>query len=1195
MFALIEQAFDIRPDERRLVWLFFVFFVGVGMFYTVGSTVGDTLFLSNLTSEQVPRRLPWVYIGIAVANVVSTIVFDAVQARVSRTNCIVGTQIVLAASVFLARQGIEAHSDALYLALVIWLEAVALISITLFFSFAGDYFDARNARRLYGFIAGGMALGTVVSGYAIHLSVGLIGTKNLLYVGGTILLCNAALAAVIFHVGKPVTVDALDERKPESEQVHLRSIIARPYVRLLMLMVPLSVVSYVTVDYQMKWIASAKSEEELARFFGQFFGWVGVAQVTFQFLVAQRLLQRLGIITCLMIVPLSLGIASAALYSGSFFGFFGMSLLMLSAGVNSLRMTLAETLDLPSRELLFLPLPSRIRVRLQPLLSGAWAPAAQGVGALLMLAALQFHVRVETLSLITIACAGALLITLVRLRPKYRETLADALRDHQLDATDLEQVLQSPGADALLEGMLHSSDREVLRATIDLLGRRSVGNVSARLEELVQGDDDEIAVAALQRLAASKDPRLMAAVQHGWSSPYLPVRQAAVLALCEASGEAAIEQLSMALSSDDATLRTSAVIGLARHCGDSGQALVRPGLAAAVTSADAFERMEAVALLGRIASPGFADLFSTLLKDPLRDVRLAAADACASVGDPLLIGPLLKGMAEPEMRSACMRALGAMPDSVTPQLTLLLDETNWPLSERCAMARVLGRIASKPAAQALWDHVHEPHPLTLRLAVADSLRSMRARGALPALDYVDYDGVIEQICARCVLLNEAISQLGNGDAFVAGIFSDHARMQIELLCAILALRYDQRAVERVRYNLFSESRDVGIRALELFDEMLPGRIAQPVVSMLQTWLEAPNTQSSQLSPDCMQRLIDAEPWLRVATIYHANQGAAYPIILAASLSDADRELYRLLDLVCFLKRVPLLRELAALYLLEQAEIAQWQVLATGEVLFQQGDAGDALFIIGQGEIEVRVDDHAVAKLQAGECIGDLALLDGEPRSATAVARVETSLLRVASDRFRNLIATQPAAARALLQTIEHRIRDVQGGQVAVTPQMRRSQLMRAQKLDLLQLVSTMSFLRQVELFRDLSTSALANLAGIAEQITLYEGDTLFEQGDPGESLYLVSSGSIAIVVDERQVATLERNACLGEMALLSGLPRSATAWAITESRLLRIGSDDFMNLLAAEPEIVLALLRTLAQRLRAALTSQAEKAREQPN
>jgi CRP-like cAMP-binding protein/HEAT repeat protein len=1184
MGKLLERVFQVRPEERRIVLLFFAFFVGVGMFYTVGATVGDTLFLSNLTPPEVPRMLPLLYLGIAVANVLSALAFDAAQARLSRTNSIIGTQLVLAAGVLLARQLIEAHARPVYFALVIWLEVCSLLSITLFFSFAGDYFSPRDARRLYGFIAGGMSLGTVLSGYAIGLCVGFVGTKNLLYVSSALLLINAGIAALIYRVGKPLATDLLFEE--QLEQVSLRAIFSRPYVRLLAAIIPLAVITYVTVDYQMKWIASAKSEEALARFFGSFFGWVGAAQIVFQFVLAQRLLQRLGVISSLMILPLAVGGASALLYLSSFMGYSGGQLLLLSAGVNFLRMTLSETLDLPSRELLLLPLPTRLRRRVQPLMSGALGPAAQGVGALLLLLALRLQLGVHALSLIAVACAALLLVTLVRLRPRYRETLAATLREYQLDATDLEQLLRDPTAEALIESLLRSSDPDVVKATIDLLANRELGKLGATLEELVESIDPEIAIAALQRLAREKDPRCMHAIAQAWSSALPAVRQAAVLALCEASGEAAVPELSQSLDSGDPIVRTSAVIGLGRHGGSTGQALVRPRLLAHATSDGATERVEAARMFGRIGSAGFADLIAPLLRDPVREVRVAAAEACCDIGDPALVEPLLQAMADPELRAAAMRALAAMPPEAVGALSRRLGNSG-PLSERCAMARVLGQVGGVQAADALYELVGAPHELSLRLAAAEALRAMRARAVLPPLEQDDYETRIDAVCAALELLVRAAAEIPERDAFATQIFRDHARMHIDLLCCLLALRYDLRAIDRIQYNLTAEPRELGVRALELVDEVLPRRLAPQVVQALQAWLEKPASTTDGLHPETRRELLAAEPWLRVTAVHYLNQGAAYPTIEAAAMSDQDRELYRTLDVVSFLKRVPLLRDLSAYYLLEQAEIAEWHARSAGETLFAQGDKGEALYIICQGEVEVRLGERVVAKLGAGECIGELALLDGEPRSATAVATCDTTLLEVASDRFKHLLLTQPPAARALLRTLDRRIRETQSsgqtGTADAGPPMRRSQLMRAQKLSLTQLVASMSFLRQVELFADLSTPALANLAGIAQEIAVYQGDTLFEQGDLGESLYLVCAGSIAIEVDGRQLAVLERNACLGEMALISGLPRSATATALSEGRLLRIGSDDFASLLSTEPEISLALLKTLSRRLRNAL------------
>ena len=1190
MAKLLEQAFSIRPEERSLVLSFFVFFVGIGMFYTVGSTVGDTLFLSSLPPAQVPRLLPWVYAGVAVANVLSTLAFDAMQARVSRTASIVGTQVLLAATVLGARQLIGEGSPLVYFGLVIWLEVCALLSITLFFSFAGDYFAPRDARRLYGFIAGGMALGTILAGSAIRVTVTLLGTKNLLYVGAVLLALNAAISLWIFRIGKPVAQGDSDVQA--AERVSLSTIFSRPYVRLLSVMIPLSMLVFVTVDYQMKWIASSMGEEQLARFFGTFYGGVGVAQILFQFLLVPRLLHRLGIINCLMILPLLIALGSAALYGASFAAYFGLPLLIFSAGVNFLRLTLSETLDLPSRELLFLPLPTRLRMRVQPLLSGAVAPAAQGLGGLLMLAALAVGVSAHTLSVIAVAASALLLLTLVRVRPKYRETLAATLREHQLNETDLEQVLHSPDAEALIASLLRSPDPEVVKATFGLLAERKLGSLAPVLEELIDSKDPEIAVAALERLAAEKDLRFTDTIRRAWDSPDNAVRQAAVLALCEASGEAALAQVSNELDSGDPAMRSSAIIGLARHCGARGQTLVRPSLELRAQSLDALERAEAARLLGRISSVGFADVITPLLQDAAPDVRLAAVEACADTDDAGLVRPLLTAMGDADLRPAAMRALGTMPSSAVAPIAEAMAREELPLSERAAMARVLSRIGGDAAVAALWDQTASGGDLALRLAAAEGLRAMRGRGSWPAVVGLDgFEARIEEICGAIALLDTAHRELRDDNAFVSGILDDHARIHIELLLSILTLRHEVRAIDRIQFNLFNGTREVAVQALELFDELLSRKLAPKIVSTLSRWLEPPEAGGGELSNLTRTRLLVGEPWLRVAAVHHLNQGAAYPTIEAGSLTDQDRELYRLLDVVRFLKQVPLFRELAAYYLLEQAEIAEWHAVGKGEVLFDQGDDGDALYIICQGGVDVRLGESVVASLGESECIGELALLDGEPRSAAAVANTDTALLKVAADRFKNMLVTQPAMSRAMLRTLDRRIRETQAGGAAQErqssmPPMRRSQFMRAQKLGLQQLVATMSFLRQVELFKDLSTPAMANLAGIAQEVTVYEGDTIFEEGDEGESLYLVCTGKLRVLVGEREVARLGRNACVGEMALIAGLPRSASVEAIEEGRLLRIGSEDFSSLLSNEPEIALALLKTLAQRLRVASRAQ---------
>ena len=99
----------------------------------------------------------------------------------------------------------------------------------------------------------------------------------------------------------------------------------------------------------------------------------------------------------------------------------------------------------------------------------------------------------------------------------------------------------------------------------------------------------------------------------------------------------------------------------------------------------------------------------------------------------------------------------------------------------------------------------------------------------------------------------------------------------------------------------------------------------------------------------------------------------------------------------------------------------------GEVIFHAGDPGDALFIIVSGEVKISLpsdegDEAILATLREGDVFGELALLDGAPRSATASALTATEAVVLPRDRFRELIATVPAVRDALLASLAGELR-----------------------------------------------------------------------------------------------------------------------------------------------------------------------------
>lgn len=130
-------------------------------------------------------------------------------------------------------------------------------------------------------------------------------------------------------------------------------------------------------------------------------------------------------------------------------------------------------------------------------------------------------------------------------------------------------------------------------------------------------------------------------------------------------------------------------------------------------------------------------------------------------------------------------------------------------------------------------------------------------------------------------------------------------------------------------------------------------------------------------------------------------------------------------------------------------------------------------------------------------------------------------------------------------------------------------------------------LRDIYLFAHLSDQLLAEIGAALRPRELQSGEVLFNVGDPGDELYVVESGQIAIYSpdaaaagQEKPIRVFERAAVLGEMTLIDRKPRSVSARALCPTRLLALGADDFRRFVGRSPELALAVMAGLSDRIR---------------
>jgi CRP/FNR family transcriptional regulator, cyclic AMP receptor protein len=139
--------------------------------------------------------------------------------------------------------------------------------------------------------------------------------------------------------------------------------------------------------------------------------------------------------------------------------------------------------------------------------------------------------------------------------------------------------------------------------------------------------------------------------------------------------------------------------------------------------------------------------------------------------------------------------------------------------------------------------------------------------------------------------------------------------------------------------------------------------------------------------------------------------------------------------------------------------------------------------------------------------------------------------------------------------------------------------------------SIRDILKAVPFFRDLTPGELDQIIALGRRVTYPKDMILFKEGDQGEALYVVLEGSICVSKadvggKDNPMAFMERGSCFGEMALVDDFPRSATAVASQESRILFIDKQAFLSFLEIDPiiarKILWAFCRSLSLRLREA-------------
>ncbi|WP_437691712.1 MFS transporter [Sorangium sp. So ce176] len=1096
-----------RVELHRTALLFCLLFLAA-LIFVVGRSARDALFLTRFPVTWIAPM--WIVYGAASA--VAALAYDRIARRMPRARLCVAFALFGAVTFALLRVLIGQEIRAAYLVFYIWSEIIANFTGVLVWALAQDLHDPRSAKRLFGLIGSGRVVGTVACGFATGGIVTWIGTENLLFVLIAALLAMASLTTQLARrhpLDRPPSgaEELIEARLPRME-------VWRSRYALTVALLTFLLFGVLTVgDYQFKAIAltAYPDRDDLARFMGFLYGAVGVLGLILQLGVTPRILRRHGVLGGLLAMPAAFTASTAALLASP--TLVVASILKLSD--NALQFTLHDA----TMQILFYPFPPALRERVRTLVSAIAKPLGYGLGALILLtlppAAAAGPALVDEaawLGLYSLPLCAVTIALVPLVRRGYFEAMRRTLMRRQIDP---DSVVYGPQTRAILREALYSRAMVQVLFAVDQLRQLDPALVREAVPALARHGSARVRALAV-RLAAElghdEGPEIARAAVHDHSTA---VRVAAVDVLASLLREDAHDELlalaregaaprvasrkapgdSRASSDSDAPddkgvsgdeeLRLAAIAALLRHCGLDGMLEGAPRLRALLESPSPRDRVAAARVLGLAGRASLQRALARLLGDPDPAVRRAAVRASSSVADPRLLPMLADALAERPLASAAARAIEVLGDAAIPELAARLDDDGTQRAARLAIPRVLARLSSQGALDALLAHIAHPDEALRQKVLASASRLRLALRAPPAPLRV----------IRACIDDETVDHVRMREAYIAvrprvasPLLDQHLlrrlRKGLIRVLRLCELAYPREVVALVRTHVFGPDPALRANAFEVLESLLDRPLRERLVALVDRLLELsvafptrPMPPEASVVAWIRREIARGEPYSAAlalnAVAQHAILGAAEdalaashapdPLVreaaaiaiavthppgarerLAALRADADPavaryarywavtggtgidpedEMYTTIEKVLFLQRVPLFSRVAGDDLVALARGSLVVSLLRGDVIFRQGEPGGALYSIISGEVRLTLDGREIARLGPHDVFGEMSLFDSEPRASTAVVTEDAELLRVSAEDFHEAVRETTEIADAVIRVLNRRLRE----------------------------------------------------------------------------------------------------------------------------------------------------------------------------
>jgi ATP:ADP antiporter, AAA family len=727
---------DLHPGEGPTAWLLFAAFVLLFNFHYATKSVRQATFIDALGAE----KLPYVYFLVALCAFPLLRLYSRITGHFSFSRLVAGTFVTVALSLAGFWRLLATPAAWKAMALYLWLAIVFGLTVSQLWTLASQALDPRQARRLFGFVGAGALLGSILGGQLAWLASRLLNTRDALLIATVPLLGAAALVLWIGHRHPQATAPAAEERDPVIDRRSgLRDLMASRNLQLIAVILTASVGVGQIVDLQFNWaVQSAVSTlDQRTAFFGWLYSVSGIAAFVFQLLLTGRIHRALGVSAAMRIMPVAMGLGTIGLLVVP--GLFAPALLPIAFGLKIGENGLRYSVEQSTRELLFLPVPPRVRQRAKAFIDVFVQRLAKGFAALLLLPV--------TFGLLSAVGAGWIALGLVVLwllavSPAHRayiDSFRAGLRQRRVDPAVPIQISDATTLELLVQSLGSPDPRQVLNG-LEVLSNHGRGYLVPPI--LLHHEDPEVRQSTLRILGEAGRHDAMPLIERQLGAPEPEVRAAAISVLAQLSHCDVGELMLPRLDDNSPEVRAAAVSCLIVHGDGRSQRSALRVLTELMSDADPSIRAEAANALSAVPEPHLApQLVRLLCDDEPRVVRraLAAVQRRAAAGsqNPLYPTLLVRLLGKRQLKHEAREALVAFGPSIIPTLAHFMDDADESLWVRRALPKAIASIGGSAAQGALLESLPQARDSFLRRKLVQALGQLSERPTRDQVALVD--------------------------------------------------------------------------------------------------------------------------------------------------------------------------------------------------------------------------------------------------------------------------------------------------------------------------------------------------------------------------------------------------------------------------------------------------------------------------